>query len=335
MTVRVGVIGAGMIGQDHVRRLTTTLPGARITAIADLDAARAQQVADSVPAARALPTGNDVIASDSVDAVVVTSWGPAHEESVLACIAAGKPVFCEKPLAPTPDACLRIVAAEVAHGTRLVQVGFMRRYDSGYRAMKQALTGGRIGAPLLAHCAHRNPSAPGTFTSQMLITDAAVHEMDLFRWLLEEDMLAASVLFPRRSSRSPEGLQDPQILLLETASGVHIDIELFVNCRYGYDIRCELVGETGTLSLAQPADLAVRGEGAYSERVPADWRERFVRAYDTELQEWLNAAGGGEAAGPSSWDGYAAAAICDAALTSLESGHRTPVTMRDRPALFG
>ena len=139
MDVRVGVIGVGMIGQDHIRRITQVLTGGSVTAVNDVDAARAGQVAAGLPGAVTHATAQDLIAYGSVDAVLVTSWGPAHEEQVVASIAAGKPVFCEKPLAPSSAACQRIMDAEMTAGRRLVQVGFMRRYDAGYRAMKAAL----------------------------------------------------------------------------------------------------------------------------------------------------------------------------------------------------
>src|SRR6188768_3830369 len=119
--LRVGVIGTGMIGQDHIRRMTTVLAGVAVTAVTDVDVDVAKQVAASLPGATLHATGEDLIADPAVDAVVVCSWGPTHEQYVLASIAAGKPVFCEKPLATTAAAALRIVQAEVAAGRRLVQ----------------------------------------------------------------------------------------------------------------------------------------------------------------------------------------------------------------------
>jgi myo-inositol 2-dehydrogenase / D-chiro-inositol 1-dehydrogenase len=335
VTLGVGIVGVGLIGQDHARRLSGVVAGARVAAVADADAGRARQVAQDLPGARALDTGHDVIAASDVDAVLVTSSGTTHEEFVLAAIAAGKPVFCEKPLAPTPDACLRIIAAEQAAGRRLVQVGFMRRYDPGYRALRQAVDGGAIGAPLLAHCVHRNAASPPGFTSDMLLTDSGVHEMDIMRWLLGQEITAVSVIQPRRTSRVPGGLQDPQLLLMETASGVHIDVELFVNCGFGYDIRCELVGETGTASLTNPAAVSLRTAGTIAEPVYADWRQRFAGAYDTELRDWVASAAAGLTNGPSAWDGYAAAAIAEAALRARASGQRVPVVLADRPACYG
>ena len=293
MSVRVGVIGVGMIGQDHIRRITQVLTGGSVTAVNDVDAARAGQVAAGLPGAVTHATAQDLIADANVDAVLVASWGPAHEEQVVAAIAAGKPVFCEKPLAPSSAACQRIMDAEIAAGRRLVQVGFMRRYDAGYRAMKAALEDGGIGAPLLMHCAHRNPSVPDYFTTDMIISDSAVHEIDIVRWLFGEEIVAASVLTPRRSGHAPEGLQDPLILVLEMSGGALVDDELFVSARYGYDVRGEVVCETGTVALADVSEVTVRTQNRHSGRVPVDWRDRFIRAYDTELQEWLDAVAAG------------------------------------------
>ncbi|MGW1029433.1 Gfo/Idh/MocA family protein [Streptomyces sp. NPDC002577] len=336
MTVRVGVIGTGMIGQDHIRRLTDVITGARVTAVTDIDEARASEVAARVGAVT-YPTGAELIDSPDVDAVLVTSWGPTHAEHVLNAVAAGKPVFCEKPLATTAEDCLGIVEAERAHGRRLVQVGFMRRFDIGYRQMKEVLASGSIGAPLIVHCAHRNPTVPESYTSAMAAQDTAVHEIDVLRWLLDDEIVSAQVITPRATSKRFEHLKDPQIMLFETANGVRIDLEVFVNCQYGYDIQCEAVAEEGLVRLPDPAAVGVRTAGQHHTTVLQDWKGRFVDAFDTEFREWVDAVdAGSEPTGPTAWDGYAATVITDAAVRSLESdGSVVTVDMKPRPAFYG
>jgi myo-inositol 2-dehydrogenase/D-chiro-inositol 1-dehydrogenase len=253
---------------------------------------------------------------------------------VLACIAADKPVFCEKPLATTQEACRRIVDAEVAAGRRLVQVGFNRRYDPAHRALKLAVDGGAIGAPLLAHCAHRNASVPPHYTRDMSIADTAIHEIDELRWLFGQEIVAAQVFTPRRSSRGGE-LQDPLLVLFELADGVLADVEVSVNVHYGYEIRCEVSGETGTVELADPAPVTIRREGTVAGLVPADWRERFALSYDVELREWVDTVvTATPPRGPSAWDGHAAQVVSDAALRSLRSGGRVAVELPERPGLY-
>jgi myo-inositol 2-dehydrogenase/D-chiro-inositol 1-dehydrogenase len=279
------------------------------------------------------PDGQALINDSEVDAIVVCSWGPTHEEYVLASIAAGKPVFCEKPLATTQRACLRILEAEVGTGRRLVQVGYMRRYDAAYRALKSSVDTGTIGLPLMMHCTHRNPSVPAYYDSNSLITDTAVHEIDMVRWLFGEEIVATATLSPRRS-RNGGDLPDPLILLLEMASGILVDVEISVNIRYGYDIRGEVVGENGTVALGEASPVTLRLNGGIVNRVPTDWRERFIRAYDVEFQEWIDAARSGGALGPSSWDGYAAAVVSDAALEARRTNTRVTVQLPDRPSLY-
>src|SRR6516165_2779593 len=120
MTLNVGVIGVGMIGQDHIRRLTTVLAGADVVAVSDVNATQTKEVAARLPGAKAYPSGEELIAAKEVQAVIVTSWGQTHAAYVLAAIKAGKPVFCEKPLAATEEDCSAILDAEVAFGRRLV-----------------------------------------------------------------------------------------------------------------------------------------------------------------------------------------------------------------------
>jgi len=333
MTVHVGVVGVGMIGQDHIRRLTRVLSGVDVVAVSDVDGERSRAVADGLRDVAAHATGEQLVADDRVDAVVVCSWGETHEQYVLAAIAAGKPVFCEKPLATTQDACRRILAAETAAGRRLVQVGYMRRYDADYRALRAVVQGGSIGLPLLMHCTHRNAGVPAHYVAEMMVSDTAVHEIDMVRWMFGEEIVAAQVLTPRRNRNGGE-LRDPLVLLLEMESGILVDVEISVNIRYGYDIRGEVVGEEGTAELGEPSPVRVRRAGTVAQPVPADWRERFVRAYDVELQEWVDAVAGDGELGPSSWDGYAATAVSDAGLTALRTGERVPVSLGDRPALY-
>jgi myo-inositol 2-dehydrogenase / D-chiro-inositol 1-dehydrogenase len=333
MTLAVGVVGTGMMGQDHVQRLAAGVPDARVVAVSDVVAEQAKRVGERV-GARVYSDGHDLIADDGVQAVLIASPGPTHEELTLACIAAGKPVLCEKPLAPTTDACLRVLEAEAALPGRLVQVGFMRRYDDGFRALKRRLDEGLVGRALLLHCRHRNASVPAGFTSDMMITDSVVHDIDVTRWLLGQEVVAASVFKARPSSLAPAGLQDPQMVLFETDQGVLVDVESFVSCQFGYDIRYELVGETGTISLGEEPGPQVRQQGRHHGPIPADWRERFGPSYQRELQEWVDGALRGQVTGPSSWDGYATTAVAEAAVESLTTGRRATVALVDRPALY-
>jgi myo-inositol 2-dehydrogenase / D-chiro-inositol 1-dehydrogenase len=331
--LRIGVVGAGQMGRYHVERLAGGVPNAEVVAISDVFVEGAKQVAERV-GARAYSDGHELIADDQVDAVLIASPGDTHEELTLACLAADKPVLCEKPLAPTVDACLRVLEAEAAKPRRLVQVGFMRRYDEGFRALKATAEAGRVGRPLLLHCRHRNPDVPPGFTSDMMITDSVVHDIDVTRWLLGQEVVAATVFKARPSSLAPEGLQDPQMVLLETAGGVLVDVESFVTCQFGYDIRYELVGESGTAGLGEHPGVAVRSEGRYEGPIPADYRERFGAAYQSELAEWVAGVLDGEVTGPSAWDGYATTAVAEAAVESLTKGGRVAVELVERPGLY-
>ena len=129
--LKIGVIGCGAIGRDHIRRLTDLVPGAQVVACADYFKEAADKVAAQY-GITAYETGEALIAAPEVEAVVITSSDPSHAGYVLASLEAGKYVFCEKPLAQNAADCEKIIAAELAHGKRLLQVGFMRRYDRGY-----------------------------------------------------------------------------------------------------------------------------------------------------------------------------------------------------------
>lgn len=332
MTLKIGVIGTGMIGQDHIRRLTQVLSGADVVAVNDIDLARAKAAAPR--GAEVFEAPQRLIGSDKVDAVVICSWGPAHEEQLLDCIAAGKPVFCEKPMVTSESAALKVMAAEQAHGRRLVQVGFMRRFDADYRRLKAVINGGQLGAPLMYHSVHRNASVPaGLYTSDMPLNDTLVHDADISRWLLNDEVVAVEVRVPRRSSRGGE-LRDPTLVLLHMHGGAIVDVEISVNIAYGYDIRGEMSCEMGVAALPnRPATLITDAHGI-RQAIPTDWRERFIDAYDQEFREWIVAAGQGTATGPSAWDGYAATLTADAARRAVSSGVREAVNLIEKPVLY-
>ena len=334
--LKLGVIGTGAIGRDHIRRCSQTLLGSQVVAVTDINLQQAAQVvAELGISAEVYPDAHALIQTAEVQAVLVTSWGPSHEEYVLAAIQAGKPVFCEKPLAVTAAGCRNIVDAEIAHGTRLVQVGFMRPYDAGYQALKAVIDSGQIGEPLMLHCAHRNPRVGENYKTDMAITDTLIHELDVLRWLLDDDYVSVQVVFPRKTSKALAHLRDPQVVLLETAKGTRIDVEVFVNCQYGYDIQCEVVGETGIAKLPEPSQVQLRSEAKLSNAILMDWKDRFIVAYDVELQAFIDGVRAGHVGGPSAWDGFAAAVAADACIEAQQSGAIVKVELPQRPRFYG
>ena len=194
-----------------------------------------------------------LIDSPDVDAVVIASHDSVHAEQVVAAARAGKAVLCEKPLAPTLAEGRQVLRDIGATGEALLSLGFMRRFDPGYVQLRQAIDDGTIGPPVLVHNISRGVSGAPNATSEFSITGSAIHEFDVVPWLLRSPVVEVSWVAPRRSSQVHEGLQDPQLIHLRTADGVLSTCETFLNARYGYDIRCEVVGETGAISLTEPA----------------------------------------------------------------------------------
>ncbi len=332
MSVGIGVIGAGIMGEDHARLLSGHVQGAHLVAISDADAARARQVAEKHGADSHMTDGHALIADDNVDAVLVASPDQTHLGYVLACLKARKPVLCEKPLAPTPGECLKAVEAEAKGGKRLIQVGFMRRFDPPYVAMRETLTGGGLGRALMIHSAHRNVSAPDWFTPENAITNSGVHEFDILRWLFDEEIVAISAF----KSRGKRGAMpnDPLLVVCETESGILADVEVFINAAYGYDVRAELVCEEGTMELARPRPGDIRFKGQHALSFPPDWRGRFEDAYRIELKSWVDAIRAGGTTGASAWDGYVAEAVAEAGVRALHSGAREAVKLEKKPDLY-
>ena len=246
----------------------------------------------------------------------------------------GKFVFCEKPLAPTSKECRRIVDAEMAGGKQLVQVGFMRRFDTGYRQVKKVIEEKTLGEPLVVHCCHRNADTIDDFTTEMVVENAMIHEIDVLRWILEEDFATAQVILPKKAASARAELHDPQILILSTKSGVHIDLDVFMRAEYGYDIRCEICCDRGSVSLPQPSSPILSKEFRRSTTIAADWSVRFADAYNLEFQEWINATKQGIVSGPSAWDGYVASVTTAAGSRSRETGTIVAIELDECPDFY-
>jgi myo-inositol 2-dehydrogenase / D-chiro-inositol 1-dehydrogenase len=334
--LRIAVLGVGVMGADHVARITSKISGARVSVVNDYIAEKAEQIAHSVPGCRAVADPLDAIADADVDAVLLATPGPTHEKQLLACLEHGKPVMCEKPLTTDVATSLEVVKHEAELGTRLIQVGFMRRFDHEYAQLKALLDGGELGRALVLHCVHRNPAVPQSFDSEMIVRDSLVHEVDVARFLFDEEITSIQIVKPAPNRGAPVGLQDPQIAIMRTESGRHVDVELFVTTGVAYEVRTEVVGELGSAMIGLDVGLIHKtAPGRWGGRITPGFRERFAQAYDTEIQHWVDAVQtggttGNYTAGPSAWDGYAAAAVCEAGVRSLETGERVAVDLAER-----
>ena len=334
--LRIGVVGVGIMGADHAERLVRRTAHARLVAVADPDEVRAKELAGRFDAVRADADALELIAAEDVDAVILASPGFVHEEQVLACLAAGKPVLCEKPLTMDSESSLRLVRAERDLGRRLIQVGFMRRFDPEYAQLRSVLEQGSLGRTLLLHNVHRNASVPNAdFRSEMIVRDSLVHEVDVARFLFGEEVVAVQVMSPAATSHASAGVVDPQVAIFTMAGGGLVTNEVFVNSQVGYEVRCEAVAERGSVVIGRPStglystSIAADGPGRWGGTVPADYRTRFATAYDLEVQAWVDSALQGESVGPSVWDGYAATAVSSAGMASLATGERVTVDLVD------
>ena len=323
MVVRVGIVGAGIMGADHALTVQRFVSGAEVSLLADPDLQRASAAAQAV-GARAVDDPFGLVSSDEVDAVVVASPDATHPALVRACVEAGKPVLCEKPLSPTLADSAALLG-DLGERASLVSLGFMRRFDPGYTDLRATVVSGAVGAPVVVHSTGRGVSSGPGATSESAVTNSAIHDLDIVAWLLGSPVTEVSWHAPRQTSAAV--FADPQLILLRTADGVLSTVDMFLNARYGYDVRCEVVGESGTASLREPARTEVDTALARGHAYAADWRPRFAEAYRLELQAWVDSLGGGDA-GPlaSAYDGLVASAVADAVITSMHTGGAwTPV----------
>jgi myo-inositol 2-dehydrogenase/D-chiro-inositol 1-dehydrogenase len=334
MTIRVGVIGAGNIGTSHARDLQTRVAGATVSALYDFDAARAAELGAELGAA-AVPTYQDLIDSPDVDAVLIASPDQFHAEQVLACLAAGKPMLCEKPLAPVEADARAVVDAEAAGGRRLIMMGFMRRFDPGYLELKSQLGPEGIGEPLIVRNAHRNEVAPYGLDSALSITNAAIHEIDINRWLVDDEYAWVQVVTGRSGPLTPDGQHDPLFILLMTTRGTIVEVEMFVQSQIGYEVTCDVTGGLGIANMTDGRYVSTARARSRGHSLPPLWLGRFQDAYRRQLQGWITQlAVGGPPPGATAWDGYVGAVTANRAVESLRSGERVPIVLPERPPLY-
>lgn len=322
--MKIGIIGTGVMGAFHAQLLHEQISGATVVAVADPDAERAGAVVAAIPGAVAYTDPLELITADEVEAVLIASPDFLHAEQTLACIAAGKSTLCEKPLSYSVEDADRVIAAHraaVGEGTPLVHQGFMRRFDPGYVEQKREVDSGVHGRPVMVHSIGRGVTTGPGATDETVIYNSAIHDLDIVPWLLGSPVTEVSWHAPETPSSTSGGLREPFFLLLRTADGALSTVENSLNARYGYDMRSEVLCETGAVSITEPHRVQSFSNLAASTGIPVDFRPRYAEAYRLELQEWVTALNEGRAPTLATVeDGAQATRVAAAAVASMHSG---------------
>lgn len=330
MTVRFGLVGAGRIGRVHAKAITGDAR-ARLVAVADAipDAAHAvaAQYGCEVRTIEAIEAAKDI------DAVVICTPTDTHADLIERFARTGKAIFCEKPvdlsLARVRD-CMKVVDAT---GAKLM-VGFNRRFDPHFRAVRAAIDAGRIGAVEMVTITSRDPGAPPVSyikTSGGIFRDMTIHDFDMARFLLGEEaetvQAAASVLTDPEIGKA--GDYDSVSVILRTASGRQCVISNSRRATYGYDQRIEVHGALGMAAAEnqRPVSIEVASATGYNRPPLHDFfMTRYTDAYAAEIAAFIAAIADGAAISPNGEDGLAALALADAALKSVEEGRAVRVS---------
>ena len=334
MTLGVGVIGVGTIGRRHAENVAALAPRARLVAVADLNAAAAQSVAQALDCAW-YSDPQELLSKSDVQAVVIASTADTHASLVAEAAARGKDALCEKPLAlSVADAQDAVATAERA-GTRL-QVGFMRRYDPAYRRAYDVIAGGEIGRPVLFAAISRDrlPPPRSYFTvpeAGDLFIDSGVHDFDLARWLMRDEVatvLASGAIVACHDLADVQPM-DVGLVTLSFRQGAVGSVQLYRRAVYGYDIRTEVVGTEGTVQVGDrhwPPLEVLRADGI-RHTMPRHWLERFAEAYTLEMADWVDRMAGDQPPAVTGEDGIRAVALALAAQQSAQSGRPVAITL--------
>lgn len=329
MTIRFGVLGAGRIGQVHARAIAST-DGAHLVAIADPVVAAATSARDKFGGE--IRDIDAIIDAMDIDAVVICTPTDTHADLIERASRAGKAIFCEKPIDLSLTRVKQCLAVVEKSGATLM-LGFNRRYDPDFMALRAAIDGGEIGDVEMVTITSRDPSPPPADyikRSGGIFRDMTIHDFDVARWMLGEEVetvqAAASVLVD--SEIGALGDFDSANIILQTASGKQATITNSRRASYGYDQRIEVHGSEGMASVdnVHNARIQVANKGGYTKPPLLDFfMSRYVDAYAAEISEMVSAIEAGRKPRTSGHDGLMSLALAEAALKSVSTGERVNV----------
>lgn len=325
--IRVAVIGAGRIGQIHAANLVQN-ENAEVVYIVDVVEAAAASLAARCKAKVA--TVAKALGDDSVDAVVIASSTDTHADLVEKSAAAGRAIFCEKPLDLDASRAEQCLAAVKKHGVMLC-LGFNRRHDPSFSRLKREIESGTVGSVEVVSITSRDPAPPPVEyigRSGGLFRDMMIHDFDMARWLLGEEpyevIATGSVMADPAIGKA--GDIDTAIAVLRTPSGRLCQITNSRRCEYGYDQRIEVFGSSGMVRADNQTETKVQtatGAGFVTEPALPFFLERYADAYRIQLDRFIRAATGENVSLPGGADGLMALRLADAAQESLDSGQPT------------
>ena len=324
MSIKFAVLGAGRIGQVHARAVAA-VEGATLVAVSDAVEAAARKVADSYGCD--IRSIDAIAAASDVDAVIICTPTDTHADLIERFTKAGKAVFCEKPVDLDLARVRQALEPVEAEGGTLM-VGFNRRFDPDFMAMKAAIDGGRVGTVEMVTITSRDPGAPPIDyikSSGGIFRDMTIHDFDMARWLLGEEvetvMAQASVLTDPEIGKA--GDHDSVNVMLQTASGKHAIITNSRRATYGYDQRIEVLGSEGMVSAKNMAEANIELAGKDGFGTPPllnFFMTRYVAAYANEIAAFVAALADGAATPTTGHDGLMALALADAAVLSVKEG---------------
>lgn len=331
--IKVGVIGTGGMGGRHVNNITKEVAGANVVAIMDIDEARLEEVATACGASHTFTDAQALIEHPAVEAVLVASPDRFHADQAKACIAAGKPVLCEKPLGTTAAQALEVVEAEVAGGQRLVQVGFMREYDPAHLRVKGLVDSNQLGKTLAFFGSHLNAGDGNPRTIDDVISNSVVHDLHSARWMMNDEVATVYTSYVPATPDQPDSARLVFVQLTFRDGGIG-QIECNAEAGYGYEVDVKMTGEGGTVQTNSLRSALVHQANQRSQWVEEDWLQRFDVAYIQEIRAWVQSVADGKPSGPSAWDGYASMIVSDACIESAKTGRVVQVEALTPPALY-